>query len=203
MFEFDDIPDISHVESFLSSNNVSIASDEEVWAVARESEDIPNFDNIFLELTYNKIPQAIENYFLNPSNKEDIVEEIKLVIEMKSEYNNDIYPDLIKNSSDEHSLSKLLLTAVEQYQDKKESIADVLNDYEIIETYINNLNSDVYINDEIIGTKDDFVKHTISAMLYEYSDEFSLSKTIQQVSSNPSEYLKFDDDASKKNKVKP
>lgn len=65
------------------------------------------------------------------------------------------------------------------------------------------MNSDVYINDEIIGTKDDFVKHTISAMLYEYSDEFSLSKTIQQVSSNPSEYLKFDDDASKKNKVKP
>ena len=33
MFEFDDIPDISHVESFLSNNNVSIASDDEVWTL--------------------------------------------------------------------------------------------------------------------------------------------------------------------------
>ena len=202
MFEFDDIPDISHVESFLSSNNVSIASDEEVWAVARESEDIPNFDNIFLELTYNKIPQAIENYFLNPSNKDKIVERIKSLIPIQGKYNYAIKPKLVKNLS-EDSLSKLLSVAVEKYQEQKESIANILNDYEIIDTYINNLNSDVYINDEIIRSKDDFMKYTISAMLYEYSDEFSLSKTVEQVFSNPSEYLKFDDDASKKNKVKP
>lgn len=196
MFEFDDIPDISHVESFLSNNNVSIASDDEVWSVARQSEDIPNFDNIFLELTYEKIPQAIENYFLNPSNKEDIAEEIKSVIEMQSEYNYAIDPDLIQNLSDERSLSKLLLTAVEQYQDKKESITDVFNNYGIMETSINNLDSDVYINGETVGSEDDFVKHTISAMLFEYSDEFSLTKTVEQVLSNPSEHLKLDNQKS-------
>lgn len=197
MFEFDDIPDISHVESFLSNNNVSIASDDEVWSVARQSEDIPNFDNIFLALTYEKIPQAIENYFLNPSNKEDIVEEIKSVIEMQSEYNYAIDPDLVQNLSDERSLSKLLLTAVEQYQDKKEPIADVFNNYGVMETSINNLASDVYINGEAVGSEDDFVKHTISAMLFEYSNEFSLSKTVEQVLSNPSEHLKLDDPKSK------
>ena len=202
MFEFDDIPDISHVESFLSNNNVSIASDDEVWSVARQSEDIPNFDNIFLALTYEKIPQAIENYFLNPSNKEDIAEEIKSVIEMQSEYNYAIDPDLIQNLSDDN-LSKLLLTAVEQYQDKKESIADVLNNYGVMETSINNLDSDVSINGEQVGSEDDFVKHTISAMLFEYSNEFSLSKTVEQVLSNPSEHLTLQDDVSKQNKVKP
>ena len=204
MFEFDDIPDISHVESFLSSNNVSIASDDEVWSVARESEDIPNFDNIFLELTYNKIPQAIENYFLNPSNKDEIVEEIKSLIEMQGEYDYVIDPELVKNlSNDERSLSTLLSVAVEKYQEQKESIADIINDYEIMETSINNLDSDVYINGEVVGSKDDFVKHTISAMLFEYSDEFSLAKTVEQILSNPSEHLKLNDDASKKNKVKP
>lgn len=194
MFEFDDIPDISHVESFLSSNNVSIASDNEVWAVARESEDIPNFDNIFLELTYNKIPQAIENYFLNPSNKDEIVEKIKSLIEMQGEYDYVIDPELVKNlSDDECSLSKLLSVAVEKYQEQKESIADIINDYEIMGTSINNLDSDVYINGETVGSEDDFVKHTLSAMLFEYSDEFSLSKTVEQVLSNPSEHLKLDD----------
>ena len=204
MFEFDDIPDISHVESFLSSNKVSIASDEEVWAIAREYEDIPNFDNIFLELTYNKIPQAIENYFLNPSNKDEIVEKIKSLIEMQGEYDYVIDPELVKNlSDDECSLSKLLSVAVEKYQEQKESIADIINDYEIMGTSINNLDSDVYINGETVGSEYDFVKHTISAMLFEYNDEFSLSKTVEQVLSNPSEHLKLNDDASKKNKVKP
>lgn len=168
-----------------------------MWAVARQFEDVPNFDNIFLELTYEQIPQAIENYFLNPSNKEDIAEEIKSVIEMQSEYNYAIDPDLIQNLSDERSLSKLLLAAVEQYQDKKESITDVFNNYGIMETSINNLASDVYINGEAVGSEDDFVKHTISAMLFEYSNEFSLSKTVEQVLSNPSEHLKLDDPKSK------
>lgn len=204
MFEFDDIPDISHVESFLSSNNVSIASDDEVWSVARESEDIPNFDNIFLELTYNKIPQAIENYFLNPSNKDEIVEEIKSLIEIQGEYDYVIDPELVKNlSDDERSLSTLLSVAVEKYQEQKESIADIINDYEIMETSINNLDSDVYINGETVESEDDFVKHTISAILFEYSDEFSLSKTVEQVLSNPSEHLILKYDAGKNNKVKP
>ena len=130
------------------------------------------------------------------------VERIKSLIPIQGKYNYAIKPKLVKNLS-EDSLSKLLSVAVEKYQEQKESIANILNDYEIIDTYINNLNSDVYINDEIIRSKDDFMKYTISAMLYEYSDEFSLSKTVEQVFSNPSEYLKFDDDASKKNKVKP
>ena len=204
MFEFDDIPDISYVESFLSKNNVSIASDDEVWSVARESEDIPNFDNIFLELTYNKIPQAIENYFLNPSNKDEIVEEIKSLIEMQGEYDYVIDPELVKNlSDDECSLSKLFLIAVEKYQDKKEPIADIFNNYGVMETSVNNLDSDVYINGEVVGSKDDFVKHTISAMLFEYSDEFSLAKTVEQILSNPSEHLKLDDNHSNtKNKMR-
>lgn len=54
-----------------------------------------------------------------------------------------------------------------------------------------------------MGTKNDFVKYTISAMLYEYSDEFSLSKTLEQVFSNPSKHLTLKDDAVKKKKVKP
>ena len=112
MLKFYYIPDISYIDSFLSKNNVSIVSEDEVWKVARQSEDVPDFDNIFLELTYDKIPQAIENYFLNPSNKEDIAEEIKSVIEMQSEYNYAIDPDLIQNLSDDN-LSKLLLAAVE------------------------------------------------------------------------------------------
>ena len=65
MLKFDDIPDISDVANFLSKNNLDTASTEDVWAVARQFEDVPNFDNIFLELTYEQIPQAIENYFLN------------------------------------------------------------------------------------------------------------------------------------------
>lgn len=196
MLKFDDIPDISDVANFLSKNNLDTASTEDVWAVARQFEDVPNFDNIFLELTYEQIPQAIENYFLNPSNKEDIAEEIKSVIEMQSEYNYAIDPDLVQNLSDD-GLSKLLLAAVEQYQDKKESITDVFNNYGIMETSINNLASDVYINGEAVGSEDDFVKHTISAMLFEYSNEFSLSKTVEQVLSNPSEHLKLDDPKSK------
>ena len=196
MLKFYYIPDISYIDSFLSKNNVSIVSEYEVWKVARQSEDVPDFDNIFLELTYDKIPQAIENYFLNPSNKEDIAEEIKSVIEMQSEYNYAIDPDLIQNLSDDN-LSKLLLTAVEQYQDKKESIADVFNNYGIMETFINNLDSHISINGESVDSEDDFVKHTISAMLFEYSDEFSLSKTVEQVLSNPSEHLKMDEPKSK------
>lgn len=202
MLKFYYIPDISYIDSFLSKNNVSIVSEDEVWKVARQSEDVPDFDNIFLELTYDKIPQAIENYFLNPSNKEDIAEEIKSVIEMQSEYNYAIDPDLIQNLSDDN-LSKLLLTAVEQYQDKKESIADVFNNYDIMETFINNLDSHISINGESVDSEDDFVKHTISAMLFEYSDEFSLSKTVEQVLSNPSEHLTLKDDVSVQNKVKP
>ena len=191
MLKFYYIPDISYIDSFLSKNNVSIVSEDEVWKVARQSEDVPDFDNIFLELTYDKIPQAIENYFLNPSNKEDIAEEIKSVIEMQSEYNYAIDPDLIQNLSDDN-LSKLLLAAVEQYQDKKESIADVFNNYGIMETFINNLDSHVSINGESVDSEDDFVKHTISAMLFEYRNEFSLSKTVDQVLSNPSKHLKLD-----------
>lgn len=202
MLKFDDIPDISDVANFLSKNNLDTASTEDVWAVARQFEDVPNFDNIFLELTYEQIPQAIENYFLNPSNKEDIVEEIKSVIEMQSEYNYAIDPDLIQNLSDDN-LSKLLLAAVEKYQDKKESIADVFNNYGVMETSINNLASDVSINGEQVGSEDDFIKHTISAMLFEYSNEFSLSKTVEQVLSNPSEHLTLQDDVNQKNKVKP
>lgn len=202
MLKFYYIPDISYIDSFLSKNNVSIVSEDEVWAVARQSEDVPNFDNIFLALTYERIPQAIENYFLNPSNKEDIAEEIKSVIEMQSEYNYAIDPDLVQNLSDD-GLSKLLLAAVEQYQDKKESIADIFNNYGVMETSINNLDSHVYINGESVDSKDDFVKHTISAMLFEYSDEFSLSKTVEQVLSNPSEHLTLQDNVSKQNKVKP
>lgn len=202
MLKFDDIPDISDVENFLSKNNLDTASTEDVWAVARQFEDVPNFDNIFLELTYEQIPQAIENYFLNPSNKEDIAEEIKSVIEMQSEYNYAIDPDLIQNLSDDN-LSKLLLAAVEKYQDKKESIADVFNNYGVMETSINNLASDVSINGEQVGSEDDFIKHTISAMLFEYSNEFSLSKTVEQVLSNPSEHLTLQDDVNQKNKVKP
>lgn len=196
MLKFYYIPDISYIDSFLSKNNVSIVSEDEVWKVARQSEDVPDFDNIFLELTYDKIPQAIENYFLNPSNKEDIAEEIKSVIEMQSEYNYAIDPDLIQNLSDDN-LSKLLLTVVEQYQDKKESIADVFNNYGIMETFINNLDSHISINGESVDSEDDFVKHTISAMLFKYSDEFSLSKTVEQVLSNPSEHLKMDNQKSK------
>ena len=195
MLKFDDIPDISDVANFLSKNNLDTASTEDVWAVARQFEDVPNFDNIFLELTYEQIPQAIENYFLNPSNKEDIAEEIKSVIEMQSEYNYAIDPDLIQNLSDDN-LSKLLLAAVEKYQDKKESIADVFNNYGVMETSINNLASDVSINGEQVGSEDDFIKHTISAMLFEYSNEFSLSKTVEQVLSNPSEHLKLDNQKS-------
>jgi hypothetical protein len=202
MLKFDDIPDISDVANFLSKNNLDTASTEDVWAVARQFEDVPNFDNIFLELTYEQIPQAIENYFLNPSNKEDIAEEIKSVIEMQSEYNYAIDPDLIQNLSDDN-LSKLLLAAVEKYQDKKESIADVFNNYGVMETSINNLASDVSINGEQVGSEDDFIKHTISAMLFEYSNEFSLSKTVEQVLSNPSEHLTLQDDVNQKNKVKP
>ena len=198
MLKFYYIPDISYIDSFLSKNNVSIVSEDEVWKVARQSEDVPDFDNIFLELTYDKIPQAIENYFLNPSNKEDIAEKIKSVIEMQSEYNYAIDPDLIQNLSDDN-LSKLLLTAVEQYQDKKESIADVFNNYGIMETFINNLDSHVYINGESVDSEDDFVKHTISAMLFEYSDEFSLTKTVEQTVSNPNEHLKLDNQKSKIN----
>lgn len=196
MLKFYDIPDISYIDSFLSKNNVSIVSEDEVWRVARQSEDVPNFDNIFLELTYEKIPQAVANYFLNPSNKDDIAEEIKSVIEMQSEYNYAIDPDLIQNLSDDN-LYKLLLAAVAQYQDKKESIADVFNNYGVMETSINNLASDVSINGEAVGSEDDFVKHTISAMLFEYSNEFSLSKTVEQVLSNPSEHLKLDEPKSK------
>lgn len=196
MLKFYDIPDISYIDSFLSKNNVSIVSEDEVWRVARQSEDVPNFDNIFLELTYEKIPQAVANYFLNPSNKDDIAEEIKSVIEMQSEYNYAIDPDLIQNLSDDN-LYKLLLAAVAQYQDKKESIADVFNNYGVMETSINNLASDVSINGEAVGSEDDFVKHTISAMLFEYSNEFSLSKTVEQVLSNPSEHLKLDKPKSK------
>ena len=202
MLKFDDIPDISDVANFLSKNNLDTASTEDVWAVARQFEDVPNFDNIFLELTYEQIPQAIENYFLNPSNKENIAEEIKSVIEMQSEYNYAIDPDLIQNLSDDN-LSKLLLAAVEKYQDKKESIADVFNNYGVMETSINNLASDVSINGEQVGSEDDFIKHTISAMLFEYSNEFSLSKTVEQVLSNPSEHLTLQDDVNQKNKVKP
>lgn len=202
MLKFDDIPDISDVANFLSKNNLDTASTEDVWAVARQFEDVPNFDNIFLELTYEQIPQAIENYFLNPSNKEDIAEEIKSVIEMQSEYNYAIDPDLIQNLSDDN-LSKLLLAAVEKYQDKKESIADVFNNYGVMETSINNLASDVSINGEQVGSEDNFIKHTISAMLFEYSNEFSLSKTVEQVLSNPSEHLTLQDDVNQKNKVKP
>lgn len=196
MLKFDDIPNISHVESFLSENKVSITSEDEVWEVARQFEDIPNFDNVFLELTYEKIPQAVENYFLNPSNKEDIAEEIKSVIEMQSEYNYAIDPALIQNLSDD-DLSKLLLKAVEQYQEKKEYLTDIFNNNGVMETSINNLDSDVYINGETVGSEDDFVKHTISAMLFEYSNDFSLSKTVQQVLSNPSEHLKLDEPKSK------
>ena len=58
------------------------------------------------------------------------------------------------------------------------------------------MDSDVYINGETVGSEDDFVKHTISAMLFEYSDEFSLSKTVEQVLSNPSEHLKLDNQKS-------
>lgn len=195
MLKFDDIPDISDVADFLSENKLDMASTDEVWEVARQSEDVPNFDNIFLALTYERIPQAIENYFLNPSNKEDIAEEIKSVIEMQSEYNYAIDPDLVQNLSDDN-LSKLLLTAVEQYQDKKELIADVFNNYDVMETSINNLDSHISINGESVDSKDDFVKHTISAMLFEYSNEFSLSKTVEQVLSNPSEHLKLDNQKS-------
>lgn len=202
MLKFDDIPDISHVAGFLSENKLNMASTDEVWKVARQSEDVPNFDNIFLALTYERIPQAIENYFLNPSNKDKIVERIKSLVEIQGKYNYAIEPKLVKNLS-EDSLSKLLSVAVEKYQEQKESIANILNDYEIIETYINNLNSDVYINGEIMRSKDDFMKKTISAMLYEYSDEFSLSKTVEQIFSNPSKHLKLKDDAVKKNKIKP
>lgn len=202
MLKFYYIPDISYIDSFLSKNNVSIVSEDEVWAVARQSEDVPNFDNIFLALTYERIPQAIENYFLNPSNKEDIAEEIKSVIEMQSEYNYAIDPDLVQNLSDD-GLSKLLLAAVEQYQDKKESIADIFNNYGVMETSINNLDSHVYINGETVYSEDDFVKQTIVSMLFEYSDEFSLTKTVEQVLSNPSEHLTLKDDVIKQNKVKP
>lgn len=202
MLKFDDIPDISDVADFLSENKLDMASTDEVWEVARQSEDVPNFDNIFLALTYERIPQAIENYFLNPSNKEDIAEEIKSVIEMQSEYNYAIDPDLVQNLSDDN-LSKLLLTAVEQYQDKKELIADVFNNYDVMETSINNLDSHISINGESVDSKDDFVKHTISAMLFEYSNEFSLSKTVEQVLSNPSEHLTLQDDVNQKHKVKP
>lgn len=204
MLKFDDIPDISDVADFLSENNLNIASDDEVWKVARQYEDLPNFDNIFLELTYEKIPQAVENYFLNPSNKEYIVEEIKSVIEMQSEYSYAIDPQLVEKFNDKkNDLSKLLLIAVEKYQDKKEPIADIFNNYGVMETSINNLDSDVYINGEVVGSKDDFVKHTISAILFEYSDEFSLAKTVEQILSNPSEHLKLDDNHSNtKNKMR-
>lgn len=47
ILKFDDIPDISHVAGFLSENNLDVASNEEVWKIARQSEDVPNFDNIF------------------------------------------------------------------------------------------------------------------------------------------------------------
>lgn len=115
---------------------------------------------------------------------------------MQSEYIYAIDPDLVQNLNDD-DLSKLLLAAVAQYQDKKESIVDVFNNYGVMETSINNLASDVSINGEQVGSEDDFVKHTISAMLFEYSNEFSLSKTVEQVLSNPSEHLKLDEPKSK------
>lgn len=123
---------------------------------------------------------------------------------MQGEYDYVIDPELVKNlSDDENSLSKLLSVAVEKYQEQKESIADIINDYEIMGTSINNLDSDVYINGETVGSEDDFVKHTISAMLFEYSNEFSLSKTVEQVFSNPNEHLELKDGSGKKKKVKP
>ena len=204
MLKFDDIPDVSYIESFLSENNVAITTEEQVWAIARQSEDIPNFDNIFLELTYEKIPFAIEKYFSNPSNKEDIAEEIHVLLEIQDEYSYAIEPQLVEKINDEEdSLSKLLLEAVEQYQDKKEYIPDIFNDYGVMETSVNNLDSHVYINGEEVESKNDFVKHTISAMFFEYSDNFSLLNTVQQVLSNPSKYLKLEDNSCKtKNKRK-
>lgn len=43
MLKFDDIPDISDVADFLSENKLDMASTDEVWEVARQSEDVPNF----------------------------------------------------------------------------------------------------------------------------------------------------------------
>ena len=62
MFKIQDIPQSAiKLEQALEEINGQKISDEEIWEIAKTSEDIPNFDNIYLKLLYSKLEDSIKS----------------------------------------------------------------------------------------------------------------------------------------------
>ena len=134
--------DISILEKLINDENMLVTS------FARHNKGISVEQRIHI---YNKILNGLLGHpYKRHLLKFWIRDEIKLTIEKSNEYSDTINPQLSDKFNDEE-LSKLLLVALEQYLNKKESIAD------------------------------DFLKYVIYAIFLEYGDEFSLSKTREQV----------------------
>ncbi len=59
MIDVTDVPE-NKWEEILDYFNEPIPTDEEIWDIARENEDIPNFSNIYLELLFTALENAIK-----------------------------------------------------------------------------------------------------------------------------------------------
>jgi rRNA maturation endonuclease Nob1 len=78
MLDYNDYPEDVVKECLKYVNDIT---EEEVWEVARESEEIPNFSNIYLSLLFERVEEELEDtheviYYVN--NLDSDIEVCKL-----------------------------------------------------------------------------------------------------------------------------
>jgi hypothetical protein len=62
---------MEQVSPILEYLGVEVPSDEEVWSQARKSEDLPNFENILIEMSFNRLESAIRETYPDVSDDMD------------------------------------------------------------------------------------------------------------------------------------
>lgn len=64
-----DIEIVDNYFPILNKLNVQLPEDEEVWSICRKHEQIPNFDNIYISIVFDKLEQAIYQEIINKEIK--------------------------------------------------------------------------------------------------------------------------------------
>lgn len=58
-----ELKSVSGIEDVLKAHNEKLPSDEEVWENAREFEDVPNFNNVYISLVYDYFLEMLEEKY--------------------------------------------------------------------------------------------------------------------------------------------
>lgn len=60
-----DIEVIDNYFQILNKLNVKLPEDDEVWNIARQYKEIPNLDNIYISIVFNRLEEAIYQEIIN------------------------------------------------------------------------------------------------------------------------------------------